>query len=43
LNEGKETLEALARDRLFGPWLRKAPIAVGVGALLVLAWWLFQQ
>lgn len=41
LNEGKETLEALARERLFGPWLRKAPIAIGIGALLMLLWWLF--
>jgi hypothetical protein len=40
LNEGKETLNALARERLFGPWLRKAPFAVGAGALVVLLWWL---
>jgi hypothetical protein len=40
LNEGKEALEALARERLFGPWLRKAPIAVGAVALVVLLWWL---
>jgi hypothetical protein len=40
LNEGRETLEALARERLFGPWLRKVPIALGVGALVLLLWWL---
>jgi hypothetical protein len=41
LNEGRETLEALARERLYGPWIRNASIAVGAGALLVLLfWWL---
>jgi hypothetical protein len=40
LNEGKETLKALARERLFGPWLRKAPIVVGAAALVLLLWWL---
>jgi hypothetical protein len=41
LNEGKETLEALARERLYGPWLRKIPFAVGAGALVVaMLWWL---
>ena len=42
LNEGKETLERLARDRLFGPWLRKAPIALAASVLVVLFWWLFR-
>lgn len=39
LNEGKEALVALARQRLFGPWLRKIPIAVGAAVLTVLLWW----
>jgi hypothetical protein len=43
LNEGKEPLAALARERLFGPWLRKAPLAVGAGALLVVLWWLLAK
>ena len=41
LNEGKETLEALAREHLFGPMYRKALIAVGVGLPLLLVWWWF--
>ena len=41
LNEGKETIEALARERVIGPWLRKAYITVGAGVLLVVSWWLF--
>lgn len=41
LNEGKETIEALARERVIGPWFRKAFIAVGVGAGLFLMWWFF--
>jgi hypothetical protein len=40
LNEGKETLEALARERLFGRWIRAARVAVPAGALAVLLWWL---
>ena len=40
LNEGKETLEALARERLFGRWIRAARIAAPVGALVLLLWWL---
>jgi len=40
LNEGKETLKSLARERLFGPWLRKAPYAVAAAAALVVLWWL---
>jgi hypothetical protein len=40
LNEGKETLKALARERLFGPWLRTARIAVPAAALIALVWWL---
>jgi hypothetical protein len=42
LNEGKETLEALARERLFGRWIRAARIAAAAGALLVLLWWLLR-
>ena len=43
LNEGRETLEALARERLFGPWLRKVPIALAAFALVVLlVWWLLR-
>lgn len=42
LNEGKETLESLARERLFGPWLRAAPLAVAVVVLMVLSWWLLR-
>jgi hypothetical protein len=41
LNEGKETLEALARERLIAPWYRRVSIALGAVALLVLSWWLF--
>jgi hypothetical protein len=40
LNEGKETLERLARDRLFGPWIRGAQIALAAGSLMLLLWWL---
>jgi hypothetical protein len=39
LNEGKETLERLARERLFGGWIRAAPI-VAAAALIVLLFWL---
>jgi hypothetical protein len=40
LNEGKATLEKLAREHLYGPWLRKAPIVLGIAAALaVLVWW----
>lgn len=42
LNEGKETLESLARERLFGRWIRAARIAVAVGAMTVLLWWLLR-
>ena len=42
LNEGKETLEDLARERLFGRWIRAARIAVAVGAMTVLLWWLLR-
>jgi Sulfotransferase domain len=42
LNEGKETLEALVRERLYGPWLRKLPFAVGAGALAALVWWMLR-
>lgn len=41
LNEGKETIVALARERVIGPFFRKAYIAVGAGLLLVLGWWLW--
>ncbi len=42
LNEGKATLEKLVRKHLYGPWLRKAPIALGTAAaFVVLLWWLF--
>jgi hypothetical protein len=41
LNEGKETLERLAHERLFGRWIRGAKIAAAVGALAMLLWWLF--
>lgn len=40
LNEGKETLEALARERLFGPWFRTGRIALALAALVALLWWL---
>lgn len=40
LNEGKETLEALARERLFGRWKRAARIAVPAIAVGLLVWWL---
>jgi hypothetical protein len=42
LNEGKETLEALVRERLYGPWLRKLPFAVGAVALAALVWWVLR-
>ena len=42
LNEGKETIEALARQRVIGPFFRKAALAVGGGGLLVLGWWWFR-
>ncbi len=42
LNEGKKTLEELARQRLWGPYLRIARIAVAAAALLVLAWWMLR-
>jgi hypothetical protein len=43
LNEGKDTLESLARERLFGPWRRKAPLVLGMFAVLAwLAWWLLR-
>jgi hypothetical protein len=42
LNEGRETLAKLARERLFGRWIRAARIAVPVGALLALLWWLLR-
>jgi hypothetical protein len=40
LNEGKETLEALARERLFGPWFRTARFALVAVVLAALGWWL---
>ena len=40
LNEGKETLKSLARERLFGPLLRKVPYAIAAAAALVVLWWL---
>jgi hypothetical protein len=43
LNEGKGALVTLARERLYGPWLRKIPFAVGAGALVVLLWWLLRS
>jgi hypothetical protein len=43
LNEGKDTLERLTRERLFGPWIRAAQIAVPTVAVLgLLAWWLLK-
>jgi hypothetical protein len=42
LNEGKETFEALVRERLYGPWLRKLPFAVGAVALAALVWWVLR-
>jgi hypothetical protein len=42
LNEGKETLEALVRERLYGPWLRKVPFVVGAVALAALVWWVLR-
>jgi hypothetical protein len=43
LNEGKETLAALAREKLYGPWIRSAQIVVGAGAAALLLWWLFRR
>jgi hypothetical protein len=40
LNEGKETLKSLARERLFGPLLRKVPYAIAAVALVAVVWWL---
>lgn len=40
LNEGKETLKSLARERLFGPVLRKVPYALAAAALVAVLWWL---
>ncbi len=40
LNEGKNTLQSLARERLFGPYVRKLPLAVAAVALLAWAWWM---
>jgi len=43
LNEGRASLEKLAREHLYGPWLRTAPIALGTAAALVLLlWWLLR-
>lgn len=38
LNEGKAALEKLAREHLYGPWLRKASFLLAAGALVALAW-----
>jgi hypothetical protein len=44
LNEGEATLVALARERLFGPYLRKAPIiAAGFVVIALLVWWLLRN
>lgn len=40
LNEGKETLKALARERLFGPWVRAGQIAAVAAAVIALVGWL---
>ncbi len=42
LNEGKDTLEALARQRLFGPIVRKLQIAAAAALLVGLIWWWFR-
>lgn len=42
LNEGKETLSKLARERLFGPWRRLAPLALGAVVFALVAWWFFR-
>ena len=39
LNEGKETLVTLARERLFGPIIRKAQIAAAVAIIAGVLWW----
>ena len=41
LNEGKETLKQLARERLFGNWIRAAKVAIVAGLVIALTWWLF--
>jgi hypothetical protein len=40
LNEGKDTLKQLARERLFGNWIRIGKVALAAGLLLALTWWL---
>lgn len=40
LNEGKETLHRLARQRVVIPLFRRAAIAAAVAAVLLVAWWL---
>ncbi|MFO0946787.1 MAG: sulfotransferase [Planctomycetota bacterium] len=40
LNEGRETLKKLARERLFGPWIRGGKIAAPIGVILGILWWL---
>ncbi len=44
LNEGKATLETLARERLFGRWKRVGKVALGAGTVVgvcLFLWWLF--
>jgi len=42
LNEGKETLEALARERLFGRWIRAGQVVLAGSGLAALLWWLWR-
>ncbi|MEX2112008.1 MAG: sulfotransferase family protein [Pirellulales bacterium] len=42
LNEGSGTLERLARERLFGRWIRATKISAAAAALMLLVWWLFR-
>lgn len=40
LNEGRETLQSLARERLFGPLVRKARVAAAAIVIALAVWWL---
>jgi hypothetical protein len=42
LNEGKDTLKKLARERLFGNWIRLGKVTLIAAVLLALAWWLLK-
>ncbi len=42
LNEGRKTLQSMARQRAIIPWFRKAGIVVAAFALVALGWWLLR-